>query len=109
MGAAIATPSQSAPTAATLTTLYTVPSATTAVVSSVVVCNRSSTATTFRIAIRPLGAAIADAQYLYYDFPIAGNDTFIATIGITLVATDVVSVYNTLATCSFNLFKQENT
>ena len=100
---------QSAPLAATLTTLYTAAAATTAVGSSIVVCNRSATATSFRIAVRPAGAGIANEHYIYYDVAIAGNDTFIATIGITLATTDVVSVYNTLATLSFNLYGQENT
>lgn len=98
---------QNAPIATTLTTLYTVPGATSTVASSIVVCNRSAVATSFRIAIRPGGAAISNEHYLYYDVAIAGNDTFIATIGITLAATDVVSVYNTLATLSFTLFGQE--
>jgi hypothetical protein len=48
-------------------------------------------------------------MYLYYDVTIAGNDTFIATIGITLATTDIVSVYNTLATLSFTLYGQEAT
>lgn len=100
---------QSAPTAATLTTLYTVPASTTTVCSSLVVCNTSAIATSFRIAIRIAGASITDAQYLYYDVAISGNDTFTAVLGITLATTDVVSVYATLATLSFNLFGQENT
>ena len=100
---------QSSPSAATLTTLYTVPALTSTVASSIVICNRSSTATSFRVAIRTSGAAISNEDYLYYDVPIAGNDTFIATIGITLATTDVVSVYATLATLSFNLFGTENT
>jgi len=99
---------QSNPSAATLTDCYTVPSATSAVISSLVVCNRSTTATSFRIAIRKAGASIANEHYIYYDVMIGGNDTFIATVGITLEATDVVSVYATLATLSFNLFGQEN-
>ena len=100
---------QSNPTATTLTTLYTVPGATSAVCSSIVVCNRSATATTFRIAVRPAGAGISNEHYIYYDVTLAGNDTFIATIGISLATTDVVSVYATLATLSFNLYGQENT
>lgn len=100
---------QSNPSATTLTTLYTVPASTGTVCSSIVICNRSATATTFRVAVRPAGAAISNEHYLYYDVTIAGNDTFIATIGITLATTDVVSVYATLATLSFNLFGQENT
>lgn len=100
---------QVVPSAASLTTLYTVPASTSTVCSSLVVSNSSATATTFRIAVRPAGAAIDPKHYLYYDVPISGNDTFVATIGISLATTDVVSVYATLATLSFNLFGQENT
>jgi len=100
---------QQAPGAASLTTLYTVPALTQTVCSSITVCNRSGTATSFRIAIRPAGAAISNEMYLYYDVTIAGNDTFIATIGITLATTDIISVYATLATLSFNLYGQEVT
>lgn len=109
MATALKVLGQQAPSAATLTTLYTVPALTSTVVSSLVVANRSATATTFRIAIRPAGAAIANQHYLYYDVSIQGNDTFIATIGVSLATTDVISVYNTLATVSFNAFGQENT
>jgi hypothetical protein len=98
---------QSNPNATTLTDLYTVPSSTSATVSSIVVCNRSSTATSFRISVSIAGAAIANEQYLYYDVPIAGNDTFVATLGITLATTDKVRVYATLATLSFNAFGVE--
>jgi len=96
--------SQSKPSAATLTDSYTVPGATTAVVSSLTVCNQSATATSFRISIAPAGAADATSQYLYYDVTIPGNDTFIATIGVTLQAASVIRVYNTLASCSFGVY-----
>ncbi len=109
MAAAYKSLGQSAPAAATLTTLYTVPSSTEAIGSTIMVCNRSAVATEFRIAIRPAGAAIADAHYLYYDIAIPGNETFAATVGIAIATTDVVSVYATLATLSFNLFGQEIT
>lgn len=95
---------QSRPAAATVTDLYTVPAATNTVVSSVVVCNTSATPTTFRIAVAPLGAVDALSQYLYYDLTIAGNDTFIATIGMTLIATDKVRVYAAAATLTFTMF-----
>ena len=100
---------QSAPSAATPTTLYTCPSATTAVISSIVACNRSGTATTIRIAIRALGASLTNSHYLYYDLPLDGNDTFIATIGATMIATDLLIVYTTDATVTFTAFIQENT
>ena len=95
---------QSAPAAATLTAMYTVTAPVLgAVVSSIVVCNRSATPTTFRIAVSPLGAAISDEMYQYFDRPIPALDTFIATVGIGLETTDVVRVYATLATVSFSL------
>ena len=100
---------QSSPSAATLTTLYTVPALSSTVGSSIVICNTSTVATSFRVAVRPAGASISNEHYIYYDVPIAGNDTFIATVGLTLATTDVVSVYATLATLSFNLFGTENT
>lgn len=98
---------QSAPLAATLTGAYTVPGGTSATVSSITICNRSSTATTFRISVAIAGAADAVPQYIAYDAPIDGNDTISLTLGITLAATDVVRVYATLANLSFNIFGVE--
>ena len=94
---------QSSPSAATLTDSYTVPGARSAVVSSIIVANRSAVNTSFRISAAVAGAADTVAQYFYYDLPIDGNDTFVATMGITLGSTDVIRVYATLATLSFNI------
>lgn len=98
---------QSAPNATTETTLYTVPAATQAVISTLMVCNRSATATTLRVSVAVAGAVTENKQYIYYDLTIAGNDTFAATIGLTLAATDVVRVYAGANTLSFTLFGQE--
>ena len=98
---------QVAPSATTLTTLYTAPASTQAVVSTISVCNQSATATTFRIAIRVAGAGISGEDYIAYDSTISGNDTTFITVGITLAATDVISVYSTAATVSFNAFGSE--
>lgn len=95
---------QAAPGATTATTLYTVPGATSAVVSTLVVTNRAATADTFRVSIRIAAAADATKQYLYYDVAIPGNDTFVATIGLTLATTDVVTVYAGTANLTFQLF-----
>lgn len=100
---------QTRPAAATLTDSYTVPAATTTVVSSITVMNDSATATSFRISVAVAGAADATKQYLFRDVPINGNDTFTATLGVTLAATDVIRVYATLATVSFNVFGVEIT
>ena len=101
--------SQTNPGAATLTDSYTVPGATSATVSTITVANRSATATSFRISVAIAGAADNNVQYIAYDVPISGNDTIGFTIGVTLAATDVVRVYATLATLSFNVFGVEVT
>jgi len=95
---------QSRPGATTLTALYTVPALTSATVSTVTVCNTSATPTTFRISVAPAGAGDALSQYLFYDVTIAGNDSFAATMGITLATTDIIRVYATLATLTFSAF-----
>jgi hypothetical protein len=97
------------PNADTLTDGYTVPSSTQAVISTIVVCNRSDATTRFRISVAIDGASNDDKQYLYYDVPIPGNDTFVATLGITLGDTDKIRVYADDATLSFNIFGTEIT
>lgn len=97
------------PSATSLTTLYTVPAATSAVVSTLMVCNQAGTSATFRVAVRPAGASITAQQYLSYDTAIPANDSIALTLGITLATTDVVSVYASTTTLSFNLFGSEIT
>jgi len=98
---------QSNPSATTATTLYTVPAATQAIVSTVTVCNQTATAGTYRIAVRVAGAALAASQYLAYDVSLPGNASDTLTLGITLGATDVITVYASAATFSFNAFGSE--
>jgi hypothetical protein len=94
---------QAAPDATTDTDLYTVPSGTELVGSTLYICNRGATATTFRVALRPDGATITDAMYIAYDVPVAANDTTTITTGLTLDATDKITVYAGNANLSFNL------
>ena len=100
---------QSAPAATTATTLYIVPAATSTVVSTIVVSNRVITDATYRIAIRPLGAALANQHYIAYDVTVGGGDSTTLTLGVTLAATDVVTVYASTADTSFNIFGSEIT
>ena len=97
---------QVAPSATTATTLYTVPAAVAAVCSTLTVCNRG-TAGTYRVAVRPVGATLANEHYLTYDSAIAANTTDLLTIGITVATTDVVTVYASSANFSFSLFGNE--
>jgi len=97
------------PAAATLTTLYTVPGSSQTICSTLSICNASGTSTTFRVAVRPAGASIDTSQYLAYDTIISGNDSVFLTLGISLAATDIVSVYSTTNTLAFSLFGVEIT
>ena len=99
---------QSNPSATTLTTLYTVPASTSAVVSTLSVCNLG-VSTTYRVAVRPAGAAIANQHYLAYDAAVMAGDTVLLTLGVTLAATDVVSVYAGTANVAFSLYGCEIT
>ena len=98
---------QVAPSATTATTAYTVPSSTEAVVSTVIVANRSASTITYRIAVRPNGASLANSHYIAYDVPLAANDSVALTLGLTLGDTDVVTVYASSADTSFSLFGSE--
>ena len=100
---------QSAPSATTNTDVYTVPSATEAVVSTIIIANRAGTAGTFRIMVRPNGAAVSNVHYIAYDVAIAANDSTTLTLGITLDAADVISVYCSSANMSVNIFGTEIT
>jgi hypothetical protein len=101
---------QAKPTAATDTTLYTVPSGAGnyAVVSSLVVANITGDITSIRVAVRPAGATLEDKHYIIYNSSATAQSTQVYTIGITLAATDVVTVYDSAGKCSFNLFGSEN-
>jgi len=98
---------QSNPSATTLTTLYTVPSATQAVITSISIANLTATAATFRIAVRPAGASITNAHYLGYDITVGASDTTIITVGVTMNATDVLSVYASTANLVFQAYGSE--
>lgn len=98
---------QSNPSATTATTLYTVPSLTEAIVSTITVCNQAATAATYRIAVRPDGASLAAQHYVAYDISLPANTTDTLTLGITINAADVITVYASSATMSFNAFGSE--
>ena len=88
--------------------LYTVPALTQTVVSTLTAANLTSIAGTFDVAVRVSGSAIENKHYIYKGVSLPANDTFAATFGITLAATDVITVASSVS-ASFNLFGQEVT
>ena len=98
---------QSNPSATTATTLYTCPASTQTVISTITICNQAGTSGTYRIAIRPNGATISAEHYIVYDASVPANSTTAYTLGMTIDASDVVTVYASSANMSFNAFGSE--
>lgn len=98
---------QSNPAATTNTTLYTVPASTSTVVSSIVICNQTASAATYRIAVRPAGAAVAAQHWIVYGATVAASDSTVLTVGLTLATTDVITVYASTANLSFSAYGSE--
>jgi len=96
------------PSATTATTLYTVPSAKSAVISTLTICNQATSSATFRVAVRPAGATLAAVHYVAYDVTVGASDTTALTLGLTLATTDVVTVYASTATISFHAYGDES-
>jgi hypothetical protein len=98
---------QSLPSPNTFTTLYTVPAANSTIISTLNICNVSTANATFRAAIRPAGATLTTANYIAYDVALPAQDAIGLTLGITLAATDVVTVHSFQGNVVFNLFGSE--
>lgn len=100
---------QSNPAAITATNVYTVGAGKSAIISSITVCNQATTDATFRIAIRPSGATLTFSHYLFYDTTVYAKSSIVATLGLTVAATDVVTIYASSANLSFTVFGSEIT
>lgn len=99
---------QSNPSATTESTLYTVPSSTSAVVSTISIANQAGTSGTYRIAVRPAADASTTAKHwIVYGATVAASDSIMLTLGITLAAGDVIRIYASSANMSFAAFGSE--
>lgn len=98
---------QVAPTANSLSALYSPGLEQQTVVSSLKICNRSSSPTTFTIAILGASATLSDKHYVYYSHPLPPNRTFSAVEGWTLAPGEQIQVSSANGQCSFSLFGNE--
>lgn len=73
------------------TDIYTCPASTETIISTLIVANIGTAATTFNIALREDGDTLADKHYIAKEVPIAANDSTTLTLGMALEATDVVT------------------
>lgn len=99
---------QAAPADTDNANLYTVPAATQAVLSTLFISNTTGTAATCRVFIRVGGASATAANALIYDGEVAANDFIAVTAGITLTATDIITVRSGTANAlTFQVFGSE--
>ena len=95
------------PAANTTTTIYVVPGLTSVIISTVAICNQSTSATTFSIMVQPANAVLAPKHYINYNTPLPANDTITLTIGITMATTDVLAGSAASSLVSFSAFGSE--
>lgn len=82
---------------------------TSTVVSSIVICNTSSSAATYRIAINTASATFASGRYIVFEASIAGNDTVALTLGVVLDPTNrYLNVSSSANTVNFSAYGAEN-
>jgi len=99
---------QSNPSATTETNLYTVPSSTSAVVSTLTIANQTGTSATYRIAVRPSADSTTAAKHwIVYGATVAANDSTMLTLGITMATGDKIQIYASTANLSFSAFGSE--
>ena len=98
---------QAAPDATTETAVYTVPAATSAIISTMIITNQSISSGAFRISVRLNGEALSQKNYIAYDTPISANDSINLTLGITLSAGDIITTYCSSANMSVSIFGSE--
>ena len=88
--------------ASTEQTLYTCSNASGATVHSLFICNRSTSAVTFTVALNVGGGATANGDYLYKDEALAANKTYLVTTPIHMANTDTLKVTSSTANVTFN-------
>jgi len=95
------------PSATTASDLYTVGAGKETVVSTITVCNQGSSSGTYRIAVRENGDTLATKHYIFYDVDLAAKATDTHTLGLTLNASDIITIYASTANFSFNAYGSE--
>lgn len=80
------------------------------VISSIVICNTSSSAATYTIAINTASGTYAAGRYVVYEATIAGNDTIALTLGLVLDPTNrFLNASSSTASVNFSAYGSEIT
>jgi hypothetical protein len=101
---------QSHPSGTTETDLYTVPSSTQAVISTLTITNVTGSGASARVWIRNNGATTAHSNAILFDVSIGANSIAAFTLGLTVDAADVITVRGSAGNhLTFQLFGSEIT
>jgi hypothetical protein len=95
------------PSAITVTTIYTAPASTKAMLSSIFVCNTSSVVDYLRLYVVPSGGSAAVGNAIYSDLPIAGNDSLLVNGVPVLEAGDFLAGYSLNGTLTYTVSGME--
>lgn len=79
------------------------------VVSSIVICNTSSSSATYTIGVNSASATYANGRYVVFQATIAGNDTVALTLGLVLdAAARFLNVSSSSTAVNFSAYGAEN-
>lgn len=82
---------------------------TSTIISSIVICNTSSSSATYTIAVNTASATYASGRYVVFQATIAGNDTVALTLGLVLDPTNrYLNVSSSANTVNFSAYGVEN-
>jgi hypothetical protein len=99
---------QAMPTANTNLDIYTVPAGNNTIISTINVCNTTASNVSFRVFARIAGAAgNTTSQAIVYDAALPAQDALGLTLGMTLGATDKVTVFSYQGNVTFTIFGSE--
>jgi|DEB0MinimDraft_6_1074348.scaffolds.fasta_scaffold295615_2 hypothetical protein len=91
----------------TYATLYETPSATEAVISTIVICNTAAATATYRIGLDTTAGTPGASEWLVYDATVPANDTTALTLGVSLDAGRFIRVSSSADTVTFSAFVSE--
>ena len=83
--------------------------ATSTIISSIVICNTSSSSATYSVAVNTSATAYTSGRYLVFQATIAGNDTVALTLGVVLDPTNrFLNVSSSASSVNFSAYGAEN-
>ena len=98
------------PNSGSMDILYQVPISSSALVTSLIITNQTSSATDFTVAVIPSGSLITNKNYIYFNIPILSNDAFESPLSSLAISQgDRIIAGSSNGKVSFNLFGQEIT